>query len=79
VLQIALRVLLRVRSLFDAGYFTEQIFAMDELNSEQMPTFDVVEYAPLLDSACFGPEDWSHIAADIGHAYHQYEVRLVLH
>lgn len=28
---------------------------------------------PLLDSSCFRPSDWRHIAVDIGRAYHSYD------
>ncbi|KAG5184818.1 Asparaginase/glutaminase [Tribonema minus] len=55
------------------GFFTERIFMLEELVRAEMPTFDVVEYSPLLDSSCFTPDDWKNVATDIGAAYDRYK------
>ncbi|CAM9432196.1 unnamed protein product, partial [Chrysoparadoxa australica] len=55
------------------GYFTEQIFAMSDLSKPEMPMFDCIEYEPLLDSSCFRPTDWAHIARDIEKNYFKYD------
>ncbi|ALC46339.1 CG8526 [Drosophila busckii] len=41
--------------------------------------YDLVEYAPLLDSSCMNMSDWQRIAKDIGKSYNQYDGFVILH
>ena len=52
-----------------AGYLAVQMRLMPELRERRMPAYEVVEYAPLLDSGDFVPGDWKRIAADIAGAF----------
>ena len=44
-----------------------------------MPTYDIHEYDPLLDSANMTPQDWLKIAEDIERHYDRYDGFVVLH
>ena len=60
------------------GRFPDLVKSMPECSHPDMPSFDIVEYDPLIDSACMGPEDWAHMAADIEKAYYNYEGFVVI-
>jgi L-asparaginase len=55
------------------GYFTQQILNMAEMKHPRMPEFDIVEYDPLLDSACMGPANWVQMAGDVEKNYYSYD------
>lgn len=61
------------------GYLTEQLSRMPELERDGMPTCDVIEYDPLLDSSNLTPEHWLQIATDIYDRYESYDGFVVLH
>lgn len=61
-----------------AGYLTEQIIGLPEINRSEMPTFDIKEYVPLIDSSQMGPENWAEIAGDIGKNYFDYDGFVVI-
>ena len=42
---------------------------MHELNVDEMPDLDLVEYDPLLDSSNIGPADWVTLAEEIRSHY----------
>ena len=54
------------------GYLTACINELPEMSRPEMPKFDIIEYQPLLDSSCMGPEEWIKIAEDIEKAYLNY-------
>ncbi len=62
-----------------AHFFEQQLRAQAELNSADMPEFDVHEYSPLLDSSDIRPEHWQKIAQDITSNYADYDGFVVLH
>ena len=43
-----------------------------------MPAYEVVEYAPLLDSADMVPQDWRRIAQDIAQSHNQFDGFVVI-
>lgn len=51
------------------GLLKQQMDRLPELHHASMPEWEIVEYRPLLDSACMRPADWWRIAIDI-HARH---------
>ena len=61
-----------------AGYLTEQIKMLPELQQPEMPEIFVKEYDPLLDSSCMGPKEWINICNDIGENYHDFDGFVVL-
>lgn len=61
------------------GYLTEQIkYNFSEMQREEMPIFDIIEYDKLLDSSCMGCEDWVKIVTDIEDNYSKYSGFVVL-
>lgn len=50
-----------------------------ELKARELPSFDVLEYSPLLDSSNMTPWDWFKIAKDIYEHYSSYQGFVVLH
>ena len=61
-----------------AGYLAVQMRLMPELRERRMPAYEVVEYAPLLDSGDFVPGDWKRIATDIADAHERYDGFVVI-
>jgi len=62
-----------------AGYLTEQIkYNFTEMQREEMPRFEIIEYAKLLDSSCMGCEDWVSIVTDIENNYDKFDGFVVL-
>ena len=61
------------------GLLAEQMRALPELHHPSMPAWDLVEYRPLLDSACMRPADWWRIAGDIHARHGDYDGFVVLH
>ena len=43
------------------------------------PRYGLVEFNPLLDSSCVGPETWGAIARTIGDNYYDYDGFVVVH
>jgi L-asparaginase len=62
-----------------SGFLTQSIRQMPEFNRDEMPLFDIHEYAPLIDSANMSPADWQKIADDIHSHYDDYDGFIVLH
>ncbi len=44
-----------------------------------MPNYQIMEYAPLIDSSNMTPEHWNTLATDIVNAYDQYDGFVILH
>ena len=61
------------------GHLTESINALPEFHRDEMPTFTINEYQPLIDSSNMTPRDWQHIADDIKQHYDDYDGFVVLH
>jgi len=61
------------------GYLAEQMAAMPELQSDNMPAYDIHQYDPLLDSSNMTPVDWARIAHDLAAHYDEYDGFVVLH
>lgn len=61
-----------------AGFLTERIRELPELENSEMPKCTVKEYFPLLDSSCMGPSNWVQIASDIQEEYLNYDGFVVI-
>jgi L-asparaginase len=62
-----------------SGYLQAQMAAMPAFKSDDLPDYNLHEYAPLLDSAFMTPANWQTIAQDIAAHYDQYDGFVVLH
>lgn len=60
-------------------HLTESIKSMPDFHREEMPSFTINEYHPLIDSANMTPSDWQRIADDIQQNYQDYDGFVVLH
>lgn len=57
-----------------------QLMAEDRVfNHADMPHYDIMEYAPLIDSSNMTPQHWNTLAKDIIKAYDQYDGFVILH
>jgi L-asparaginase len=61
------------------GLLTRQMDAMPELRHQDLPTFDIHEPAPLVDSSNMSPRLWMNIAREIAAHYDAYDGFVVLH
>ncbi|GLS26929.1 asparaginase [Marinibactrum halimedae] len=61
------------------GFLTEAIKEKADLFHPEMPTFDICEYSPLLDSSNMAPSDWRRIAQDVQSRYEDYDGFVILH
>jgi len=61
------------------GFMQSILSGMPELNSQEIPAFDLIEYDPLLDSSNISVREWVKIAQDIKDKYEQYDGFVVLH
>jgi len=61
------------------GVLTAKIESMHELNVDEMPDLDLVEYDPLLDSSNIGPADWVTLAEEIRSHYYDYDGFVIIH
>lgn len=61
------------------GFIQSILSRMNELNSEEIPAFDLIEYDPLLDSSNISVREWVKIARDIKEKYDQYDGFVILH
>jgi L-asparaginase len=62
-----------------AGYLQSILSDMKELESEELPFFDLVEYDPLLDSSNISVEQWVKMAGNIKDKYDAYDGFVILH
>ncbi|MCR8922536.1 asparaginase [Dasania sp. GY-MA-18] len=62
-----------------AGFLSDFIKTQPAFYHEDMPSFDIHEYSPLIDSANMSPADWQLIADDIAANYDSYDGFVVLH
>lgn len=56
-----------------AGYLSQRIHQLEELQEPGMPTVDVKEYQPMIDSSYMEPSHYAMIAADIEQNYYDYD------
>jgi L-asparaginase len=61
------------------GHLTHSIAGMPDFHREEMPSFTINEYNPLIDSSNMTPADWQRIANDIKANYNDYDGFVVLH
>lgn len=61
------------------GFMQEALSTIEELNAEEMPSYDYIEYDPLLDSSDVSVKEWVKIAKDIEARYDMYDGFVVLH
>ncbi|MBO2582447.1 asparaginase [Shewanella algae] len=61
------------------GFLTECVNSMPEFFHEEMPTFVIQEYCPLIDSSNMAPSHWQMIADDIQANYDKYDGFVILH
>lgn len=62
-----------------AGFMTDYLNGLSELQRPEMPKFSVHEYDPLIDSSDMSPSDWQRIADDIKDNYDDYDGFIILH
>ncbi|MDV7103144.1 asparaginase [Vibrio sp. TH_r3] len=62
-----------------AGFMEKQLAAMPEFHREEMPSYTIHEYDPLIDSSDMSPKDWQYIADDIKRNYDKYDGFVILH
>ncbi|WP_144207455.1 asparaginase [Shewanella donghaensis] len=62
-----------------AGFLTDCVKSMPEFYHEEMPSFVINEYSPLIDSSNMAPTDWQLIANDIKANYDNYDGFVILH
>ena len=62
-----------------AGYFSSALRDIQDLQSDQMPAWDLVEMSPLLDSSNMTVEEWNKIGQQIAAHYDAYDGFVVLH
>ncbi len=63
----------------EPGFLAQQLARVPELSHPSLPSFDLVEYDPLLDSSNMRPRDWLRIAGDIAARAEGYDGSVVLH
>lgn len=61
------------------GFLQAQMAEMPELRDLSMPSYDIHEYDPLLDSSNMTPDEWVKIARDVESNYARYDGFVVLH
>lgn len=61
------------------GYFYDAIKAIPDLNSHDMPKWDMIEFDPLLDSSNIAVAQWNQIGRAIRDNYDNYDGFVVLH
>ena len=61
------------------GFLEQQMSQMIELSHSPMPSFEMIEYQPLVDSSNITPEIWCRIAEDIRRNYSRFDGFVVLH
>lgn len=61
------------------NFMHEQLLKIPELHRDEMPSFTLNEYEPLIDSSNMNPNDWVRIANDIYRNYEMYDGFVILH
>lgn len=63
----------------EVGFLQSQMNLLPAFHDDRMPSFDILEQSPLIDSANMFPDRWWGIAQDIAKYYAQYDGFVVLH
>ncbi len=63
----------------EAGYLTQELKHLADLNREDMPNYEIHEYPNLIDSSNITPHDWFEIAEDIKSRYDEFDGFVILH
>ncbi len=63
----------------EPGFLASVLESLPEMDSSQMPEYDINEYRPLIDSANMTPAHWMRIAEDIASRHETYDGFVVLH
>jgi L-asparaginase len=61
------------------GFLRRQMEQIAELADPTMPSYEIYEFDPVLDSANMTPSDWVRIAAEIQRGYERHDGFLILH
>lgn len=62
-----------------AGYVARALQEINILQHEDMPKYEIKEYAPLLDSSNMTVNDWNRIGQDIADVYSEYDGFIIFH
>ena len=60
-------------------YFRDAISSIDDLQKDDMPDWDMIEFEPLLDSSNIALAQWNQIGRAISERYENYDGFVVLH
>ncbi len=60
-------------------YFSSLLSEIHQLQSPALPSWEVIEFDPLLDSSNIGIEEWNQLGREIAARYEQYDGFVVLH
>ncbi len=60
------------------GYLPQELERCPELHRDEMPSYTVKEYEPLLDSSCMGVRDWERMVTDVEESYALYDGFVVI-
>jgi L-asparaginase len=63
----------------ESGYLQALMASQPALQSDDLPCFDIIELAPLLDSANMAPSDWLKIADSVIEHRADYDAFIILH
>lgn len=61
------------------GFIPQQFAQMPELRDAHMPSYQLIECDPLIDSSNITIEDWNHLAAMIAENYDDYDGFVIIH
>ena len=61
------------------GFLASQLEALPELSRDEMPSYELVEFDPVMDSSDMMPSDWQAIAEIIFKRYDDFDGFVVLH
>lgn len=63
----------------EEGFIRSALSRISELDLPEVPEYDLIEYAPLLDSSNISVKEWVKIARDIEERYYEYAGFVILH
>ena len=61
------------------GFMEKALFQIRSMAGDEMPSFEMIEYDPLLDSSSIAVKEWVQIASDIEKYYSRYDGFVILH
>ena len=63
----------------EKGFLAQQLAALPELSRSEMPSYELVEFEPVMDSSDMMPSDWQAIAKIVYQRYADFDGFVVLH